>query len=93
MEKKIVVARIQILGDKINDYLEIVAPLVEATRAEEGNLAYLLYQSLENPAEFIIYEEYINEDAFKVHLGSPLMNELAGQIQSVLAKDINVQVF
>lgn len=93
MEKKIVVARIQVQEDKVNDFLNIVPPLVKATRAESGNLVYALYQSPENPAEFLCYEEYTNEDAFKVHGSSAHFNTFAVQVKPLLAKDLDIQMF
>ena len=93
MEKKIVVARIQVLEDKVNDYLQIIAPLIEATRAEAGNLVYALYQSPEDPAEFLFYEEYSDEDAFKAHGNSAHFKAFAGQVKPLLAKALDIQVF
>lgn len=93
MEKKIVVARIQVQKDKINDYIQLIAPLIEATRAEEGNLVYTLYQSPENPSEFIFYEEYVNEEAFKAHGSSAYFKTFAVQVKPLLVKDLDIQVF
>jgi quinol monooxygenase YgiN len=51
-------------------FIEIATKLVAATRAEEGCLFYTLYQSTENPSEFIIYEEYKDDAAFEAHAAS-----------------------
>lgn len=58
MEKKTIVARIEVIKGKENEFLSIAATLVGNTRKEEGNISYTLYQNPENPAQFIFYEEY-----------------------------------
>lgn len=93
MEKKTVIARIQVAKDKINDYLALTEPLIKATKAEPGNLVYTLYQSTEDPTEFIVYEEYVDDKAFEYHSNSDAFKAFARQVQPLLAKELDVQVF
>jgi quinol monooxygenase YgiN len=44
--------------------------MIEPSRAEPGNLAYAVHRSRTNPAEFMIYEEYVDEEAFAAHASS-----------------------
>jgi len=69
-EKTVIVARVIVNAGQEKAFIEIASKLVTATRAEEGNLFYTLYQSTENPSEFIIYEEYKDDDAFETHASS-----------------------
>lgn len=93
MEKKIVIARIRVANDKVNEFLALTAPLISATRAESGNLAYTLYQGTEDPAEFIVYEEYVNAEAFEFHANTEAFKTFAQQVQPLLAKELDIQVF
>ena len=93
MEKKIVVARIQVAKGKENEYFSLVSPLVEATRAEPGNLVYMLYQDFQDPTNFIVYEEYVSEEAFSEHAKSKHFQLFAQQVTLLLAKEIDIQVF
>ncbi|MDR1403542.1 MAG: antibiotic biosynthesis monooxygenase [Tannerellaceae bacterium] len=70
-EKKVIVARLTIKSGHESAFIGIASTLVEATRQEEGNLFYALYQSPANPSEFIFYEEYKDEEAFQTHSSSP----------------------
>ena len=54
MKKKIVIAKINILEGKENEYSALVNPLIQATKNEPGNLVYTLYQNTENSSEFMI---------------------------------------
>jgi quinol monooxygenase YgiN len=55
----------------------VLAQLSDATRAEPGCLAYAVGRSLDDPYRYVIYERYIDEDAFKLHVGSDHFRVLA----------------
>ncbi len=93
MNKKIVIARIQVVKGKENEYLSLVEPLIKASKTESGNLAYSLYQSTQNPSEFLVYEEYINEDAFNKHCETELFQSFGEKVKPILAKDIQVKIY
>src|SRR5271165_6082173 len=54
-----------------DEILEILIPLCAASRAEDGNVAYVWSQDLSQPATFHIYEHWASEDAFTSHCKSP----------------------
>lgn len=68
--KKVIVARVVVKDDQVKAFIEVASKLVEATRLEEGNLFYSLYQSPIDATEFIFYEEYKNQAAFDTHAAS-----------------------
>jgi quinol monooxygenase YgiN len=41
--------------------------LIEASRAEPGNLVYQCHRDLTDPRVFLLYEMYESEDAFEAH--------------------------
>jgi quinol monooxygenase YgiN len=47
-----------------------IAALVEPSRAEPGSLAYQPQRDPEDPRVFVIYEQYVDEDAYKAHAES-----------------------
>jgi quinol monooxygenase YgiN len=47
--------------------LEQLAP---ASRRESGCMKYLVNRSLDDPKVFLLYEEYVDEDAYKAHAAS-----------------------
>jgi quinol monooxygenase YgiN len=55
----------------------LLPELVQASRAETGNLAYGAYQSLEDEREILIVERYTSRDAFAVHRTSEHFEDLA----------------
>lgn len=53
--------------------VELFAPLVEATLAEEGNITYGFWASTSEPGVFRVYEEWESTDAMGLHMGSEHM--------------------
>ncbi len=93
MEKKIVIAKIQIIAGKEKEFLGIIPALIKSTRNEPGNLAYTFYQSTENPSEFIVYEEYTDEAAFNAHCDSEAFQTFEKQAGPLFAKELDIQTF
>lgn len=50
---------------------------VAAIRAEEGNLRYEYYQSLDDPETILLIDSWANQEAIDVHHASPMMTTIA----------------
>lgn len=53
--------------------------MMEASRAEPGCLEYRVVRSNDDPAVFVIIEQYKNAEAFDAHKNSPHFEEYATQ--------------
>lgn len=51
--------------------------IVEKIRAEQGNLRYEYYQSLEDPETILLIDSWEDQAAIDVHHASPMMQDLA----------------
>ena len=92
-KKKTVIARVEVKAGQETAFLEVTKPLISGTRAEPGNISYTLYQSPNNPLEFIFYEEYKDEAAFEAHANSAHFNAFAGAIPDMLAKELIIESY
>jgi quinol monooxygenase YgiN len=50
---------------------------VDAIRAEEGNLRYEYYQSLDDPETILLVDSWANQEAIDAHHSSPMMATIA----------------
>lgn len=50
---------------------------VDAIRAEEGNLRYEYYQSLEEPETILLIDSWSSQEAIDAHHASPMMKTIA----------------
>ncbi|MGI9254884.1 MAG: putative quinol monooxygenase [Thermomicrobiales bacterium] len=54
--------------EKVLELLNVWAPLA---RAEEGNRAFIVNQSTEDPRQLLLYEQYVDQAAFDFHSNRP----------------------
>ena len=50
---------------------------VDAIRAEEGNLRYEYYQSLDDPETILLIDSWTNQEAIDKHHATPMMDTIA----------------
>ena len=50
---------------------------VDAIRAEEGNLMYEYYQSLDDPETILLIDSWANQEAIDKHHATPMMDTIA----------------
>jgi quinol monooxygenase YgiN len=69
MEKELIV-KWKIRETETAEILKLLPALVEATKNEEGNILYAIYQSEGNQNELILHERYVSEAALEIHKNS-----------------------
>lgn len=56
--------------EEIDAVANAVPTLAAASRAEPGNLTYVVHRSPEDQRVFFLYESYVDSDAYEAHLAS-----------------------
>jgi quinol monooxygenase YgiN len=62
-----VIARYTVSAGKEDEVLALLPKLVEASRAEPGNLSYVAYRRLDNDRELVLLERYASREALAAH--------------------------
>ncbi len=70
---------------------EALAALVEPTQAEEGCISYNLYQSNDDPTEFITVEEFVDDAAIDAHMASAHIAAALAVAGEILAADPQIK--
>lgn len=65
-----IVAELEVMPEHREAMLPVFRAMVEASRAESGNLAYDLTEDLENPCRFFILESWASAEAIAEHNAS-----------------------
>lgn len=78
------------LGDHLQN---ILINVIEPTRKEEGNIAYVLHRSVDNPDEFMFDEIWIDKESLEVHLKQPYIISAIEQTKSILAKPVELRTY
>jgi quinol monooxygenase YgiN len=63
-------ARYRAKAEHLDDVLQLLARLAQASRQEPGSITYKYFQSPEDPQDLLILEEYPSEAEFQAHLDS-----------------------
>ena len=71
---------------------EILA-LVEPTRAEPGCINYDLHISVDDPAEFMLYENWTSQGELDKHLAMPYLERFKGLADELLAAPIEIILY
>lgn len=65
-----IVVKFQTKPDYTDRFLDLVGPFTEATRQEPGNLWFDWSRSVEDRAEFVLVEAFLDDDAASAHVNS-----------------------
>lgn len=60
--------------------------VAKQSRSEDSNVDYRVHKSIDNPQQFILYENWINQELHQQQFEKPYIQELGSNLQSVLAK-------
>jgi quinol monooxygenase YgiN len=66
-----IVARWRPRDGQIEKIEAILRELAKEVRREPGNVQFIVNRSLDDPSEFLLYEQYVNEQAFLDHRQTP----------------------
>ncbi len=82
-----------ILEAKAGKETELASALkavVEPSRSEEICLEYKLHQSNDNPAQFVLYEQWLSKEKHQEQFTKPYIVELGKKLDALLAKPYQV---
>lgn len=69
----------KIKPENVDQFKDIVDGILSTMRAQEGNIRYDYFQSLENPTEFYFVEEWQDGQSMKHHMQSEAVGSFFGK--------------
>jgi quinol monooxygenase YgiN len=72
---------------------EILLEVVEPTRRESGNIAYVLHRSNDNPDELLFDEIWTDKVSLEEHFKKPYMEALDSKIEHLLSKEVEIKEY
>jgi quinol monooxygenase YgiN len=70
-------------GDKVEALLKEASDYCNSD-AEPGCLMYIVNRSTENPNHFLIYEQYVDEEALRIHAETAMFQE------TIIGKEVHL---
>lgn len=89
----IIHAGFQVKTDQENDFLKEIKPLIEASRAEEGNISYDLLKDVEKAGSYTMVELWKDMDAVKIHNQADHFTAFTAKAPQYMAAPAEVKLF
>jgi quinol monooxygenase YgiN/catechol 2,3-dioxygenase-like lactoylglutathione lyase family enzyme len=83
--KPSVIVSLELSDEGRERFLELIAAVEKATKAETGAEEWTLLQGAENPNSFVIYERYADAAALETHHHQPALKALLAELKPLLA--------
>jgi quinol monooxygenase YgiN len=80
-----VIAKIEAKPGSENPVYQELRNLIAPTQAEDGCINYDLHRSLESPALFLFYENWINRECWEAHMQSAHIKEFEHKTEGAIA--------
>ena len=71
---------------KENELAQALKKVAEPSRSEEICVEYRLHQGSDNPAQFVLYEQWVSRERHQEQFTKPYIVELGQQLGDLLAK-------
>ncbi len=72
---------------------EAITALIAPTRAEAGCINYDLHQSADDPAIFMLYENWLSKNDLDEHLAMPYLKSFLGTADDLLAEPVDIALY
>lgn len=90
MTKHTVIAILEIKPGMEAEIEAALSDVAAASRAEDSNVEYRLHKSIENPQQFILYENWVSKEKHAEQFEKPYIHELVKKLENALAKPYQV---
>jgi autoinducer 2-degrading protein len=79
-----IVVRLEVKPDRIDDFLKLVSFNAGESRKEQGNLRFDVIRSADSPTLYRLYEVYHGEAAVRAHQATPHYAKWRAEIEALL---------
>jgi quinol monooxygenase YgiN len=81
----VVTGRVQIPGERREQFVAISTEMCAASREDDGCVGYRVYEDLEQPNRFVFIEEWRDDEALQSHFAQPHTGRFMGALVPMLA--------
>jgi quinol monooxygenase YgiN len=86
--EKVIVAHVAVQPEAVEELTAAFQTIVEATRKEEGNISYVLYQDISDPLNFTFVEVWASQEAINTHNASDHFKAFVAKIEGKADLDV-----
>lgn len=71
----------------------VLTACIAPSRKDAGSLSYDLYESVQQPGQFVMLEHWANKDFLAQHLETPHLKELVAKSTDLLTEPMDIKLF
>lgn len=86
-EKIVLVARLKVRKDAVEEAKKAALAIVADSRAEAGNINYDIHQAIDDPAVFVWHETWTDKAAIDEHFETTFFKEFFAKVQHFAAEE------
>ena len=84
-----IVATVTVKPEYKNDVLKAIQTVVDATRKEQGNISYNVFEDVKNPLKFVFIEKWKSQEAIDSHNKSAHFNNFLKAVEGKATLEAN----
>ena len=89
-EKIILVARLKVKEDSIEEAKKAALAIVSDSRAEKGNINYDIHQAIDDPTVFVWHETWADKAAIDEHFETPFFKDFFAKVEMIAAEPAQI---
>lgn len=89
-ENIVLIARLKVKKDAVEQAKKAALAIVEDSRAENGCLNYDFHQAIDDETVFVWHETWTNQAAIDAHGKSPHFNDFSGKIKDLVEEPLQI---
>ena len=86
-EKIVLVARLKVKENAVEDAKKAALAIVADSRAEEGNINYDIHQAIDDPTVFVWHETWADKAAIDEHFETTFFKDFFAKVQEFAAEE------
>lgn len=82
-EKIVLVARLKVKKEMVEEAKKVALALVEVSRTEEGCVSYDLHQAIDDETVFVWHEVWASKSALDEHFAKPYFTDFFAKVEEI----------
>lgn len=91
-EKIVLVARLKVRDDAVEEAKKLALGIVADSRAEEGCINYDVHQAIDDPTIFVWHETWKDKAALDAHFEFPYFKEFLAKVSEIAAEEPQITI-
>lgn len=89
-ETIVLVARLKVRADAVEEAKKAAFDIIAASRAEEGNINYDVHQAIDDPTVFVWHETWTNKAAVDEHFETDFFKDFSAKVGELAAEPAQI---